>query len=339
VDISRSQSIKNNIYQFLLQKREEAALSYASTVSDSRLIDQAESGANPVSPNRNLVYGIACIIALCIPVGFVSLKELFNKKIIFRNEIEELINFPVIGEIGQDNTKKDIVISEGERSYIAEQFRQIRTTLPYLGLDGKLRKKILITSAVPGEGKSFVASNLAMSLALTEKKVALLELDLRKPKLGDIFSSKNKIGLSDYLKGKVSKEEIINPTRLSENLFVIYSGNAVNNPSELLLNPRLKELLDYLNDTYDYIIMETGPVNAVTDAFIISDLSDSTLFVVRYNFTAREHINVLKDHLKVRELKNPAIIFNGVKSIGFGKYGSVYNYAEKTTKKKDLAVL
>lgn len=337
VDISRSQSIKKNIYEFLLQKREEAALSYASTVADSRLVDRAESGTEPVSPKRNLVYGIACLLALSVPIGFVSLKELFNKKIFFRSEIDDLISFPVIGEISQDNTRKEIVMGEGERSFVAEQFRQIRTTLPYLGIDGKVKKKILVTSSISGEGKSFIAANLAMSLALTDKKVVLIEMDLRKPKLGEIFNGKNKIGISDFLKGKAGKEQIINPTGLSENLFVIFSGSSVNNPSELLLNAGLKELLDYLEKSYDYIVMETGPVNAVTDAFIISNLSDATLFIIRHNFTAREHINIMKDHLKVRELKNPAIIFNGVKAVGFGKYGSLYNYAEKTGKKKEYA--
>jgi capsular exopolysaccharide synthesis family protein len=334
IEISRSQAIKNNIYTYLLQKREEAALSFASTVPDSRLVDRAESGDSPVSPKRNLIYGIAVLLALSIPVGFVSLKDLINKKILFRSEIGELLSYPVIGEIVNKPTKQDIVIGESDRTFIAEQFRQIRTSLSFLGI-GPARKKVLITSSISGEGKTFVAANLAVSLALTEKKVVLLELDLRKPRLGLIFNDKSQLGISDYLRGRASKEQIIHRTAENENLFLISSGNEVTNPSELLLNGRLEELLKYLEEKYDYIIMESGPVNAVTDPLIVSNLCDATLFVIRYNYTSREQIMVLKDHLKVRDLKNAAIIFNGINSIGVSKYGAAYGYLEKKGRQKE----
>jgi tyrosine-protein kinase Etk/Wzc len=331
IEISRSQAIKNNVYSFLLQKKEEAALSHASTVSDSRLVDGAESGLNPVSPKKNLIYGIAFLLALSIPVGFVTLKDLFIKRILFRSEIGDLLNFPIIGEIVHNTSKRDLVIGDGDRTFIAEQFRQIRSSLSYIGI-GSGKKKVLITSSISGEGKSFVAANLALSLALTEKKVVLLELDLRKPRLGQIFNNISQLGISDFLRGRVSKEQIIHRTGENENLFLVSSGNEVSNPSELLLNGRLEELLKFLDEHYDYIIMETGPVNAVTDPLIISNLCDATLFVIRYNYTSREQINVLKDHLKVRELKNAAIIFNGVNSVGFGKYGAAYGYTDKKKK-------
>ncbi len=331
IEISRSQAIKNNVYSFLLQKKEEAALSHASTVSDSRLVDGAESGMNPVSPKKNLIYGIAFLLALSIPVGFVTLKDLFIKKILFRSEIGDLLSFPIIGEIVHNTSKKDLVIGDGDRTFIAEQFRQIRSSLAYIGI-GSGKKKVLITSSISGEGKSFVAANLALSLALTEKKVVLLELDLRKPRLGQIFNNISQLGISDFLRGRVSKEQIIHRTGENENLFLVSSGNEVSNPSELLLNGRLEELLKFLDEHYDYIIMESGPVNAVTDPLIISNLCDATLFVIRYSYTSREQINVLKDHLKVRELKNAAIIFNGVNSVGFGKYGAAYGYTDKKKK-------
>ncbi|MEJ7768088.1 MAG: polysaccharide biosynthesis tyrosine autokinase [Chitinophagaceae bacterium] len=335
LEISRQQSIKNNIYTFLLQKREEAALSFASTVPDSRLVDNAESYKNPVSPKSNLVYGIACLLALSIPVGFVSLKELINKKIFFRSEIGDILSFPVIGEIAQDASKNAIVIGDGERSFIAEQFRQIRTSLSYLGL-GSGKKKILVTSSISGEGKSFITSNLAVSLALTEKKVIMVELDLRKPQLGKIFNDTNKFGISDFLKGKATKEKVISRTSVNPHLYLISAGTEVINPSELLLNGKLQELLSYLETTYDFILMESGPVNAVTDSFIISNLCDATLFVIRHNYTSREQLMILKDHLKVRELNNPGIIFNGLKSVGFSKYGSEYGYVESKGKKKQV---
>ena len=333
IEISRSQAIKNNLYSFLLQKKEEAALSYASTVSDSRLVDRAESGVAPVSPKKNLISGIAVLLALSLPVGYVTLKDLFVKKILFRSEIGELLSFPVIGEIVNNTSKNNLVIGDGDRTFIAEQFRQIRSSLSYLGI-GPGKKKVLITSSISGEGKSFIAANLALSLALTEKKVVLLELDLRKPSLAKIFNNMNILGISDYLKGKVSKEQIINRTHENEHLFIISSGNEISNPSEILLNGKLEELLKYLEQHYDYIIMESGPINAVTDPLIISSLCDATLFVIRYNYTSREQLTILKDHLKVRELKNAAVIFNGVNSLGFSKYGAVYGYTDKKKKEK-----
>ncbi len=335
IEISRSQAIKNGIYQYLLQKREQAALSFASTVPDSRWVDRAESGVYPVSPKKNLIYGIAFLLALSIPVGYVSLKDLISKKIMFRNEISDLLSFPIIGEVVHNISKQDIVIGEGDRTFIGEQFRQIRSSLSYLGI-GHGKKKVLITSSVPGEGKSFIAANLAMSLALTEKKIVLLELDLRKPRLGQIFNNKSQLGISDYLRGRANHDQIIHRVGENENLFLISAGNEVTNPSELLLNGRLEELLKYLELHYEYIIMETGPVNAVTDPLIISNLCDATLFVIRYNYTAKEQIIVLKDHLKVRELKNAAIIFNGVNSIGSaGKYGAAYGYTDQKGKRRD----
>ncbi|HEX8350463.1 MAG TPA: polysaccharide biosynthesis tyrosine autokinase, partial [Hymenobacter sp.] len=284
IEISRSQAIKNNVYSFLLQKREEAALSFASRVADSRLVDMAESGVYPVSPKRSLIYGIALLLALSIPVGFVSLKDLFAKKILFRSEIAEMLSFPIIGEIVNNNTRQELVIGDGDRTFIAEQFRQVRSSLSYLGI-GAASKRVLITSSISGEGKSFVAANLALSLALTEKKVILLELDLRKPRLAEIFSNKSQVGVSDFLASRATREQIINRTAENGNLFLISSGTQVSNPSELLLNGRLEELLKYLEEHYDYIVMESGPVNAVTDPLIISNLCDATLFVIRYNYT------------------------------------------------------
>lgn len=333
IEISRSQSIKNGIYQFLLQKREDAGLSLASTVSDSRLVDNAESGTIPVSPKKNLIYGIALLLALSIPVGYVSVKDLFSKKILFRSDIVDLLSFPIIGEIVHNTSKEDIVIGDGDRTFIGEQFRQIRSSLSYIGV-GATKKKVLITSSISGEGKTFVAANLAMSLALTEKKTILLELDLRKPRLAQIFNIKSQLGIADYLRGRANLEQIIHKAGDKENLFIISAGNEVANPSELLLNGRLEEMLIHLEGKYDYIIMESGPVNAVTDPLIISNLCDATLFVIRYNVTSREQLTILKDHLKVRELKNAAIIFNGINSLGAGKYGAAYGYTDNKRKQK-----
>jgi tyrosine-protein kinase Etk/Wzc len=324
--ITRDQQITNNVFNFLLQKKEEAALSYASAVSDSRLLDGAESGAHPVSPKKMLIYAIAVILGLGIGIGVIFMKEMFNQTIRSRSEIEELSSFPIIGEISHDATKRPIVIASGDRSYIAEQFRQIRTSLSYLGVTAG-KKRLLVTSAIPGEGKSFVAANLAISLALTEKKIVIVELDLRKPKLTEMFNEKETgVGISEYLMRKAEAPQIVKRTEINPNLYLITAGAIPQNPSELILSDRFEQLLKYLDKEFDFIIIETAPVSAVTDAYIVSKFCDATLYIIRQGLTRRGDIKLLEDNLKIRGLHNAAVIFNGVKLRNGGKYGYGYGY-------------
>jgi capsular exopolysaccharide synthesis family protein len=256
------------------------------------------------------------------------LKEGFNRSILFRNEIESFTSVPVIGEVIHDTSGQPIVISHDRKNFIAEQFRQIRTSLSYLGISSK-KKKILITSSIPGEGKSFVAANLAISLALTDKKVVLLEVDLRKPKLSEIFGMNYTMpGISNYLIGEKEADEIIKRTEVNPNLFIISAGPIPPNPSELILNGRIQELLVYLENAFDYIVIDTAPVSPVTDAYLLSQYCDATLYVVRHGYTPRIYLQLLDENNRVRGLKNLALIFNGVKSRGIGKggYGNGYGY-------------
>ncbi len=317
--ISRQQAIKNNIYTFLLQKREETALSFASAVADSRIIDPAESGDIPVSPKRKLIYLAAILAALALGVAIIYIKDIFTRTIQDREDIEKYTGIPVLGEVLYDRSKTPIVIKEGKRSFIAEQFRQLRTSLAYMGVD-EMHRKIMITSSISGEGKSFIAINLGMSLSLMDKKVVLIELDLRKPKLSEQFNISRHVGLSTYLIGKATMEEVIKPTG-TKNLSLIPSGPIPPNPSELISNGRLLELLEYLNTHFDYILIDTAPVNPVTDAFIISPMCDVSLYVVRDSYTPKMFLKRLADKLRTQSLKNPAIVFNGIKGKGFGKYG------------------
>lgn len=322
--ITRQQAIKNNIYTFLLQKREETALSFASAVADSRVIDRAESGDLPVSPKRKLIYLFAALLALILGVAFVYIKDIFTRTVQDKEEILKYTDIPILGEVMYDHSKTSIVITEGKRSFIAEQFRQLRTSLTYMGID-KVHKKIMITSSISGEGKSFIAVNLGMSLSLMDKKVVLLEFDLRKPKISEQFHLSRQIGLSNYLIGKASMEEIIKSSG-TKNLSLITSGPIPPNPSELISNGRLQELLKYLNTHFDYILIDTAPVNPVTDAFIISPMCDVSLYVVRDSYTPKLFLKKLSEKLRTQSLKNPAIIFNGVKGKGFSKYGYGYGY-------------
>jgi capsular exopolysaccharide synthesis family protein len=319
LSISRQQAIKNNIYTFLLQKREETALSFASAVADSRVIDQAESGNVPVSPKRNLIYLAAILCALVIGVGIIFIKDIFTRTVQQRDEVEKYTDIPVLGEVLYDRSKTPIVITEGKRSFIAEQFRQLRTSLAYMGVD-ESHKKIMITSSISGEGKSFIAINLGMSLSLMDKKVVLLELDLRKPKVSEQFNVSRHVGLSNYLIGKTTMEEIIKPTG-HPNLSLITSGPIPPNPSELISNGRLPELLAFLENHFDYILIDTAPVNPVTDAFIISPMADVSLYVVRDKYTPKLFLKKIGEKLRTQSLKNPAIVYNGIRGKGIGKYG------------------
>jgi tyrosine-protein kinase Etk/Wzc len=333
LSISRQQSIKNSIYTFLLQKREETALSYASTVADSRIIDVAETGGAPVSPKRTMILGLALAIALLIGIAFVEIREMLNRNVMFRSEIEKLTRVPILGEVAYDQSEKALVIAEGKRSFIAEQFRQLRTSLGYLGINSR-KKKIMITSSVSGEGKSFISANLGVSLALIGKKVVIIELDLRKPKLSEAFNVSRSKGISNYFIGDMEAEEIIKNTETA-NLFIIPSGPVPPNPSELILNGRMLELLAYLELHFDYIIVDTAPINPVTDAYIISPMCDATLFVIRHGYTPRLYLQKLDEQNKIRQLKNMAIIFNGVKNRGYGNYGYGYGYGYGYTDETD----
>jgi capsular exopolysaccharide synthesis family protein len=330
LEISRQQAIKNNIYTFLLQKREETALSYASTVADSRVIDKAES-AGQVGPNGKLVYLIAILVAIMLSIGIVAIKEALNRTISSRVEIEKATATPILGEVARDNSKKSIVIAEGKRTLIAEQFRHLRTSLGYLGINSR-KKKLLITSTISGEGKSFITANLGVSLALMGKKVVLMELDLRKPKLSGIFDLKHDSGggVSSYLIGNKEAEEIILPTDLNKNLFIVPAGPIPPNPSELITNGKIEELLGYLETVFDYIVIDTAPVLPVTDAYLLSPLCDATLYVVRQGHTPKVYIKKFDEQSKIKTLKNVAIIFNGVKdaAFGYGSYGYVYEKDE-----------
>lgn len=327
IDINREQSIKNGIYSFLLQKREETALTHASTVSDSRIIDRAESSSSPVSPKRKVVYLLAVMLAMFTSIGVVTAKEGFNRRILFRHEIEQLTTAPIIGEIAVERSKNPIVIGDSKKTFIAEQFRKLRTSLKFIGVSSK-RKRILVTSAISGEGKSFVATNLALSLALTDKRVVLVDFDLNNPSLPKKLKIKDHKGVTEFLMGETEVEDIVRTTDIHPNLFFISTGRLPINPSELMMNGKAEELLNQLDGLFDYIIVDTAPVSPVTDAFILSPFCDATLFVVRHKYTPKVFLQRIDEECKINNLSNMAIVFNGVQPRGFGSknYGYGYGY-------------
>jgi capsular exopolysaccharide synthesis family protein len=326
LEITREHDIKNKIYEYLLQKQNATELVLQQTYNEARVVDRAQANFIPVSPKGSMMYMVAMVFSLALPIGFIALKGMFNKKIMFRSEIENLTSFPIIGEIMLDKSKDPVVIKEGKRTFIAEQFRRIRTSLAYLGVSHVGKKRVLVTSSLSGEGKSFVALNLALSLAMTGKKVVLLELDLANPSLSKKLEVNYEMGVSAYLAGDCEPEDIIKRTTVNNNLFFVPCGGLPENPSELLMHERLKEFLDYLEEIFDHVVIDSAPASLLSDAYVLSPMCHATLYVVKHKFTPKVYLERLEQENSVSQLSNVGLIFNGIKSRGFTKNGYGYGY-------------
>ena len=332
VEISREQNIKSSLYSFLLQKREETALSLSSTVSDTRVVDKAQASLDPAGLSQSIIYLVAIFLALALGIAIITSMELFNSTILFRKEIETLTSFPVIGEIALEKSKSPIVIEDGNDNFIAEEFRLLRTSLHSFGGATK-NKKILITSTISGEGKSFVAVNLAITLALSGKKVVLLEFDLKNPTLALKLNMNNAKGVADYLLDIAETDEIIRETA-HKNLYLISAGNLPRNPSELILRERTSDLLHYLKNNFDYVLVDSAPVGILSDGYVLSRHCDATIYVVRHGHTPKRMLEKLDLNNKINSLKNLVIVFNGVRERGFGRYSYGYGYIHHQHLKK-----
>lgn len=337
LDISREQQIKSNLYSFLLQKKEESEIAYASSVSNSRVVDYAQASPDPVSPRKLLIYALSIVVFIGVCGTFIFIKEFLTGKVLYRHEIESLTSIPIIGEIAFDKSKDKIVIEKGTRSFVAEEFRKLRISLSFLGIDSS-HKKILITSSISGEGKSFISANLAVSLSLTGKKVVLVDMDLNNPTLDKILSINREEGVTEFLEGDKDPEEIIKHVGEYENLFFISAGaDLPENPSELLSNGKVNELLNYLENIFDYVLIDTSPMVLVTDGYLLTGLCDATLYVIRHHYTPKMLIKRIDENIHINPINNPAIIFNGVKMRGFFKnnygYGYDYVYGNKDRKR------
>ena len=339
LEISRDQSIKSGIYSFLLQKREESELSYASTLSDSRVVNFAQSSNIPVSPNKLLVLGIAFAAVLGIPVVLIGARETFSSSILYRQEIETLTNIPIIGEVAYNKSKMDLVVEAGKRSSFAEEFRKIRFSLLASGIDAT-HKKILLTSSISGEGKSFIAANLAISFSLSGKKVVLVDLDLHNSSLGKVLDKQQEVGVSDFLATEKDVADIIHPIIGYQNLFFVSAGTNKEDASELLENGKLHQMMTYLEKNFDVIIIDTAPIVLVTDAHILSKYSDATIYVVRHRTTPKMLLKQFNKNNELTPLNNLFIVFNGVKTRGYFNnnygygYGYVYGVKQLSVKEK-----
>jgi tyrosine-protein kinase Etk/Wzc len=327
VEASRQRNTSAEIYAYLLQKREEAAsYTVSSILPDSYIVDKPSSSVNPVSPKISLILLLAIFIPFIIGSSLISLKNTLNNKILYRADIESLTHYPVIGEIIQGKFENSLVTASKERSFIVEQFRLLRSAVKNLTNPAGQIRRIVFTSSVEGEGKSFVATNLANSITKSNKKVALLELDLHQPSICEMLGLERGVGITDYLLGKASAEEIILQTPFNPDLYVVRAGNLVEDASELLLNSRMEGLLDYLNTRADVLIIDMPPINPITDVYVIAPLCDYTLYVVRHGKVRKNNIRMLHENMDSHNIENVALIFNGIKKRGIGQYSYGYGY-------------
>ncbi|MGE0635317.1 MAG: GumC family protein [Bacteroidia bacterium] len=324
VEIQRQKTIKENLYLYLLQKQEESAIALASTVADNKVIEPAYFSDKPIKPVKKLSYLIALVLGLGLPMAGIYLKELLNDKVISKSVIEKNAKAPIIGIVGQSEEKLAITVHAKAKSAISEEFRSIRTNLQFMGV-GVGEKVMLVTSSVSGEGKTFISVNLAVTFAISGKKTVVLEMDLRKPKLSKSFPNSNTIGISNYLIGMANIDDILTPSSVNENLYIISSGPIPPNPAELLMSDKLRELISLLREQFDFVIIDSPPIGLVTDSLIIAEHVDASLYIVRQNKTLRTYLLTIADLYLNKKMKKLSIVFNGIDR-KLGNYGYGYGY-------------
>lgn len=322
LDIERQQKIKQDLYLFLLQKREEAAISVAATVASSSPLEEAAASREPVSPNKKNIYLLALLAGVLVPVGIIALLEMLNDKIREREEIVKQVKAPIIGEIGHAG-EDTLIVQAGSRTVVAEQFRIMRTNIQYL-INKISKPVILVTSSVSGEGKSFVATNYGAALALTGKKTVVLEFDIRKPRLLKGLNMQTQKGLSNFIIGNAGLEEILQPVQEISNMYVIGCGPVPPNPSELLLDKQVSHLFEELKARFDYIIIDSAPVGLVSDAFTLSAFANASLYIVRHGYTLKRQLNMVDDLYQKKRLPNMGLVINDIQTQG--RYKGYYGY-------------
>ena len=301
VQITRNQNVQEQLYSFLLQKREEAAITRASNIEDSRTILRARS-LGKVAPKTTMVWAFGILLALLAPITIIGFKDFMNNKIGDVEELQHHMNIPLLGTIPHiKNLKNPVVIHGRSRSAAAEQIRNVRTAISFTG-NGKKVKTILVTSFQPGEGKSFASLNLAVSYSLLNKKTVILEFDLRKPMLAKSLGLTAKRGISNILAGKCELDTLLTEVPDHDgNLFLLPAGSLPPNPAELISGVNMPELMNKLKEQFDYIIIDSPPLNVVTDATLLQEFADITVVVLRQNYTSK----LVYERLNQRLIQQP----------------------------------
>jgi capsular exopolysaccharide synthesis family protein len=334
-EIKRQQSIKEALFLFLLQKKEEKYLNGAVVEPIAKLIDTVGSSGDPISPKKSMILLLLFVIGLIVPIIGIKLRDSLRYQIESKEELEEMSNVPVLGEIIKTDQVGNVIIQENNTDSFTELFRLLRTNLLFV-MDSSDKKVINMVSSVSGEGKTFVTINLAMSLALLDKKVLVIGLDIRKPKLADYLNLNNDTGITMYLSGHLSKDKLIRPSGIHPNLSVITSGPIPPNPNELLAKLSLDKLIAEYREQFDYLVIDTAPIGVVSDSFLLNRFADINLYVVRADYTPRKNIVDATNLFRNNKLNNLYFVLNGsdlnkkIYRKGYGKkYGYGYGFSKK----------
>lgn len=333
-EIFREQSVKVNIYTFLLQRREEIALQKTLATNTARLIDDPNAD-KLVKPKKILILAAAFLLGLLIPGGYIFGRRSLFPKFKDQEDLERMTKVPILGEICtyDKGSHDDIVVGQNVSSSIAELFRLLRNNINFIRGENPI-KVILLTSAISGEGKTFVATNLALTYALAGKKVIVIGADVRRPILAKRFGLDNRRGLTTYLSGQEHNlDRLIVPSELNPNLFILPAGPVPPNPNELLMSDNMEKLISTLRDEYDYVIIDSAPIGLISDSYLLVHLSDVQLFVARANYSSRTSLKTLHTAIQQNKLPNAYIVLNGVNMRSgsyiyrrYGAYSSSANY-------------
>jgi len=321
VDLLRQQKVKQTLYLFVLQKREENELSMATAIPTSKSIDHAFVSVEPVSPKVVLVLLLAFVLSLGVPILIFYIMDALNDKIIGKTELQKLLKVPYLGSIVKNKDADKRVLADDKNSPVAEMFRSIRTHLQFT-LEGTTSPVILVTSTIAGEGKTFTAINMALSFAMMKKKVVLVDLDLRNPMIDEYLHLAKDKGVSLFLSDTAKDlSDIILPSGIHSCLSVIPAGSVLSNPDEFLMSSRLNDLIGKLKEEFDYIIFDSAPVGVVSDTYLLNRVVDNCIYVVRQNFTPRDACGLINQIYAEGKLNKMSIILNGTNEgsgVGYG---------------------
>jgi len=352
IDIERQQKVLEDLYSFLLQKKLETSISSASSISNIKVLERAVGNEKPISPNNKSIYGSYVSIGVFVVLLVIAIFEMLNDKVNNKAELEKAISAPILGEISHSEDSNTLVVTTNSRRFIAEQFRIIRTNLQYI-LNKSSKSVIMITSSFSGEGKSFVSTNIGAVMALGGKRTVVMEFDIRKPKILSSLDLKRKMGITNYIIGMAELKEMLVPVEGFDNFFVIPCGPIPPNPAELLLDPRLNELMKIVKQEFDVVILDTAPIGLVSDAVHLGQYADCTLYIVRRGYTPRKLLAMIEDLYREKRIPRISLLLNDVKmrtgyfggyydgyGYGYGSYGYGHDsgYFEREGSKKRVNV-
>ncbi|MBV9963266.1 MAG: polysaccharide biosynthesis tyrosine autokinase [Parafilimonas sp.] len=324
LDFTRRQNVLEGLYTYLLQTREQTAISKTNSIMPIRVIDEPIRAPLPYFPNIIIIVIGIIFLTLLVPSVWIFMRELLNRRVITTDDINNFTNVPVVAGISHTKGKQRL-IAKDSNTEIAEQFRTLRTNLNFLIPDAN-EKVIMTTSSMGGEGKSFIAMNLAYVLALSGKRTVLMEMDLRKPKISSALHIDNVNGFSDYIVSDMKTKDLVKQTNLDPNLYIINSGTIPPNPAELLTREKVAQLFAQLRNEFDYIVIDSPAVGLVADSLLLGKYADMVLYVVRQRITFKKQINIVQGLANERKFKRLDVIFNDIKSLpGYG-YGYGYQH-------------